>query len=362
MPRDEERPGARQCGPRWLRDPGLSDETTSRLWSLPGLEGMVSSPRPPEVPESRALLGLHLNRLVIPSGDISYIDEGEGPPVVLVHGGPVTSLGFVRVIRKLRETHRVIAPDLPGFGQSRAASTFTASLSAYAQSVREFCIALGVDRLVLFGYDAGACIALAAASAMPERIAGLIVADAVPFPLVGRARLVKWVLTYLVASRLVRFLNRRFNLFPWLVATLDPLRRPFPAEERAALVGQYDSPEKRERIIDLFESMGRDDSFMQQTASAVAETLAEKPTLLLFGQFDPMRFFGGVSRFRKLLPSSSVAIILGEKHFPILAAGEDVARAISEWFGRIGRGKAPNEIDSSRATSRSDVLSGHEVI
>jgi haloalkane dehalogenase len=281
-------------------------------------------------------LGLTVHRVTIFSGDIAYVDEGEGPPVLLVHGGPLTSLGFVRVIRSLRGHHRVIAPDLPGFGQSRAATSFGGSLAEYARSIVELCGSLKLERFVLFGCDAGACISLAAAATIAPQLAGLVIADTVPLPLSGRAWLVKLVLKYVVSSGFVRFLNRRFNLLPWLVATLDPLRRPLSSSERHVLKAQYDSYEKRDRILDVFAAMGQDERFMRDTAAAVVRHLAETPALLLFGQFDPMRFVGSVSRFRDMLPRSTVAIIPGEKHFPILAAGEEVASAMRGWMTMIG--------------------------
>ena len=66
---------------------------------------------------------------------------------------------------------------------------------------------------------------------------------------------------------------------------------------------------------------------MRRTASEVAGCLADKPVLLLFGQFDPVRLAGGASRFSKMLHQTTLRTIRGEKHFPILAPGEQVQRA-----------------------------------
>jgi haloalkane dehalogenase len=282
------------------------------------------------------ILGLRVRNTITPSGDVAYVDEGSGPPIVLLHGAPITSIGFVRVIRSLRVQHRVIAPDLPGFGQSQPAPTFDGTLAAYATSITEFCESLDLRKFVLFGCDAGACIGLAAAATLSPRIAGLVIADTVPFPLRGRAWIVRTILRHVVTSPPVRALNRRLNLLPWLVATVDPHRRPFAAHERAEFTGQYDSPEKRDRILDVFSAMGYGDAFMRETATRVSERLAEKPVLLLFGQFDPVRFVGGVSRFRKMFRNSTVVIIPRERHFPILAAGEEVAVALATWMQAIG--------------------------
>jgi hypothetical protein len=50
--------------------------------------------------------------------------------------------------------------------------------------------------------------------------------------------------------------------------------------------------------------------------------------MILYGQFDPMRLIGGVSRFRALFPRSQVAIIPWEEHFPILGSGTKVGGAV----------------------------------
>ena len=47
-------------------------------------------------------LGLRTRRVATPSGDIAFVDEGEDPPVLLLHGAALTSLGFVRVVRSAK--------------------------------------------------------------------------------------------------------------------------------------------------------------------------------------------------------------------------------------------------------------------
>ena len=141
----------------------------------------------------------------------------------------------MRVVRSLRSRHGVIAPDLPDFGQSHAAPTFAGTLAAYATSVQEFCESLNL-RFVLFGCDAGACVGLAAAAAMCPLIIGLVMADTVPIPLTGRAWVIKIVLRHVITSLPMRFLNRRLNLLPWLVATVDP---PPPPVQRVRARGSH---------------------------------------------------------------------------------------------------------------------------
>ena len=50
---------------------------------------------------------------------IHFVDEGDGSPVVLLHGEPTWSFLYRKVIAPLSARARVVAPDLPGFGRSR---------------------------------------------------------------------------------------------------------------------------------------------------------------------------------------------------------------------------------------------------
>jgi len=264
---------------------------------------------------------------------VSYVDEGSGPVVLLLHGAPVTSLGFARVVRELRSTHRVVAPDLPGFGGSELPRGFGGTLDEYARFVTEFVHELHLRNLVMYVNDSSGCVGIAAATRLePGTVRGLVVADTVPIPLTGGARIVRFILRRVIASRLVRWINRRFNLLAWMVATVAPWLHPFSRVERATLTREFDSPDKRDRMVDLFEHMAVDEAFMQTTAKLAGEKLRSVPTLVLYGQLDPMRLIGGARRFRKMFPNSQTVIIPKEEHFPILASGARVGATVREWM------------------------------
>lgn len=308
--------------------------STPHLRSTPG--GAPTDARGTQAGPSA--LGLSLRSLDFEGSRISYVDEGVGPPVLLLHGAPFTSLAFVRVIRELRRHHRVIAPDLPGFGYSEKPPAFADTLDDYATFVERFCRALQLERLFVYVNDASGSFGLAAAARLAPDISGLIVADTVQIPLTGIAWIVKQVLKHVVSSRPVRFLNRRFNLFPWLVASVAPWLHPFARAERLALIRQFDTREKRDRVIALFESMGRDEEFMRRSAALARERLAGMPTLILYGQLDPMRLLGAVAHFRRLFTNSVIRIVSREEHFPVLSSGERVGRIVHEWICNVTSG------------------------
>ena len=285
--------------------------------------------------EKNIPLDLSIYKTTINNTTIAYVQEGQGPVVLLLHGAPMTSLAFVRVIRELRKNYRVIAPDLPGFGQSQCPPNFSGTLQDYTQFIVDFCISLDLQQTIMYVNDTSGCIGLAAAAQIRPRIAGLVIADTVQIPLTGRAWFVRQFLKYVIASGLFRFLNRRLNLLPWLVAKVAPFINRFPSVESDELVRQFDTYDKRDRVVNMLGNLGRDVTFMRETAHAIKTYLRQVPTLILFGQFDPVRFVGSPKQYRKIFINHTNKIITFEEHFPILASGTRVAKAVHLWFQEI---------------------------
>jgi pimeloyl-ACP methyl ester carboxylesterase len=100
----------------------------------------------------------------------------DAPVVLLLHGFPTSSHMFRDLIPELAETYRVIAPDLPGFGNTAAPprETFTYSFDNLARVIGAFTEALRLDRFALYIFDYGAPVGLRIAMAHPERITAII--------------------------------------------------------------------------------------------------------------------------------------------------------------------------------------------
>lgn len=295
------------------------------------LDSTPSVPRPLPAAD---VFGLPTATIGLRSGRTAYFDVGQGPPVLLLHGAPMTAVGFARVMRTLAPHHRVLAPDMPGFGGSAAGPGFDGSLSAYAAFIVEFCETLDLRDLVVYVNDTSGCIGLCAMAQLQSRVRGIVIADTVPLPLTGRAWLAKFVIRYLVTSWPMRALNRRLNLLPWLVAHVAPLWHPVARQLRGLMTAQFDTADKRDRVIDVLRHVADDESFLRRAAASAA-ALSRCPALILFGQFDPMRMLGGERRWRHVFPQSTSVVIPYEEHFPMLGSGERVAAAVHAWMGGI---------------------------
>ena len=99
-----------------------------------------------------------------------------GTPLVLIHGAGGSSVTWLGTLRNLGRTHRCLAPDLPGHGQSDLLPGGAASVSieAYRGFVDAFCAALDVPRAVLVGHSMGGAVAIEEALGAPNRVAGLV--------------------------------------------------------------------------------------------------------------------------------------------------------------------------------------------
>jgi len=103
-------------------------------------------------------------------------DHGEGVPVILLHGFPLSSEIWTPVRTAVGQAARLITPDLRGFGSSDKPATGY-GIEDLAGDVVCLADALKLDRFVLGGHSMGGYVALRVAAAWPERLAGLILMD-----------------------------------------------------------------------------------------------------------------------------------------------------------------------------------------
>jgi pimeloyl-ACP methyl ester carboxylesterase len=89
----------------------------------------------------------------------AYLEAGQGDPVVLLHGGEFgvsAQLGWQKTIAALAEHHRVLAPDMLGFGGSAKVIDFTDGRGMRIRHIARFCEVLGVDSAHFVGNSMGA--------------------------------------------------------------------------------------------------------------------------------------------------------------------------------------------------------------
>ena len=109
---------------------------------------------------------------------LAFYDIGNGEPVVLLHGYPFNRSLWRGQVEVLKETHRVITPDLRGLGESPL--TQTATMDEMANDVAALLDSLGIKETIIGGLSMGGYVTLAFIRLFPHRVKGLILADTRP--------------------------------------------------------------------------------------------------------------------------------------------------------------------------------------
>lgn len=117
---------------------------------------------------------------------ISYREAGPegyvGAPILLVHGFLVHSGCWGKVMDRLSGKYRVLAPDLPGCGQSDYLPGKAGSFVHFATFLNRFLEVLEVESAMYFGHSMGGCIGIIACSMFPKRFTRAIFSDPTAYP------------------------------------------------------------------------------------------------------------------------------------------------------------------------------------
>ena len=108
---------------------------------------------------------------------IHYLTAGQGPAVLLLHGYTQTSRMWLPLIEKLKEKFTVIAPDLPGIGDSDIPKS-GADMKTAAIRIHALAKSLGITKARVVGHDIGLMVAYAYAAQFPAEVEKLVVMDA----------------------------------------------------------------------------------------------------------------------------------------------------------------------------------------
>lgn len=103
-------------------------------------------------------------------GDLSYIDIGQGPTALFVHGVFLNAHLWRNVIAEVQGDRRCVAIDLPAHGQTVSDASWDLSLNGLATAVEALCDALGLDQVDLVANDTGGAVAQIFAANHPQRL------------------------------------------------------------------------------------------------------------------------------------------------------------------------------------------------
>jgi pimeloyl-ACP methyl ester carboxylesterase len=285
----------------------------------------------------RTEIRLHGHRL-------SYRTGGHGPLLLLIHGITNSSASWEPVLATLGQRFTVIAPDLLGHGDS-AKPRGDYSLGANASLLRDLMLALGHERATIVGHSLGGGIAMQMAYQFPERVERLVLVSSGGLgrqvtPLLRAVALpgAELVLPLLASEPLV---NAGAKVGGWIART--GLRVGTDIAAMAAGVASLRDIEARRAFVHTARSVI--DVGGQRVDATDKLYLAEAvPTLILWGDRDPIIPARHGIRAHDLMPGSSLRIFEGAGHFPHHDDPAGFATAITEFVDTT----RPSEPDDDR--------------
>ena len=253
-----------------------------------------------------------------------YVDEGDGDPVLCLHGEPTWSYLYRKMIPTLAAAARVVAPDYFGFGRSdKPTDRDWYSFDRHYASILGLVESLGLERLTVVVQDWGGPIGMRLAVEQPERVARLVILNTG----VGGGRAPNDV--WLRFRDVVRAAGGDFQPGR-LIRTASV--RGLSDEAMAAYDAPFPTPESKAGPI-MFPEQVPTEPEHPNTAPmlAIREAMKEwqKPALVLFGDSDPIFPPEVAERIAELIPGALPAeTIANAGHFVQEDAGEEVAARI----------------------------------
>lgn len=257
-------------------------------------------------------------------GSIAFQDEGEGPPVLLLHGFPASSWQWRELVPLLAARFRVIAPDLPGAGASVPADGVILDLATSARAMRELLAHLGLERFAVVGHGTGAGVAQVLAID-GDGVDALVLLNAATLD-AWPSRGVTDARTRLSADGATRQVVRAIVRSAFEVGAIH--RDRLPEEALDAYSKPYeegDGPVRFERVLEGLD--GRGLAGREEELGAI-----EAPVLILWGEDDPVYPSAVGERLNDAMPSSTLGLLPGCGHFLVEEAADTIGPMISEYL------------------------------
>jgi non-heme chloroperoxidase len=257
---------------------------------------------------------------------LNVTDEGQGRPIVLIHGVCMSQSFFVRNIGPLASTNRVIALDLRGHGESPAIEGGH-TIAQYARDLRELIEQLELDGAVLVGWSMGSLVGweYQVQFADDTRLAGMVVISQGPSDLTQPG-------------------------WPFGIGNVDDLHG-FVAEMQTDFRGFFEGfvpsmfmddldPAQEQAFLDETAKVGANAGsliLLDQTLRDYREQVAsfELPHLLLWGRDEGVIQVGSGEWLLERLPSAEMHVFEESGHCPMWEEPEDFNQRVASWVAAL---------------------------
>ncbi len=281
---------------------------------------------------SAALFPYQSHFIDVEGSRLHYVDEGDGPILLLLHGNPTWSFLYRHVIAALRHRFRCIALDLPGFGLSRPAPGYRFTPAEHATVVERFVTELRLSSFTPVVHDWGGPIGLAVAARHPELVRALVICNTFAWPAQGD-RHFEWF-SKLMGGPLGRLAIRRLNAFVNFIVPAGTRRHLSPAE-MAHYRRPFPTPDARTPTHVFPREILASHDFLAEVEAGLPR-LAHLPALIAWGAKDVAFRDAERRRFEAALPHHRSLVFEQAGHYLQEDVPDQLAFEIERWWGEDG--------------------------
>jgi haloalkane dehalogenase len=269
-----------------------------------------------------------------------YLDEGSGPPLVMLHGNPTWSFYYRNLVLALRDRYRCVVPDHIGCGLSDKPGDdrYDYTLSRRVDDLELLLEKLGLgDEITLILHDWGGMIGMAYATRHPERIKRFVILNTAAFHLPVTKR-------FPLALRICRdtaigsLLVRGFNAFSLAASFVGCKRTPLTPELRRAYRSPYDSWQNRIATLRFVQDIPihpEDRNYdLVSAVSAVIERFQDLPMAIFWGELDFVFDKNFLAEWERRFPKAELHRYPDAGHYILEDAQEEVIPLITEFLDR----------------------------
>jgi haloalkane dehalogenase len=261
---------------------------------------------------------------------VHYIDEGQGPVFLGLHGNPTWSFLYRHIVRGLKDRFRCVALDYPGFGLSTAPPGYRYTVAEHARVVERFVSQLGLEGITLMVQDWGGPIGLSVAVRHPERFRAFVIGNTFGWPVRGEKTFERF--SKLLGSAFPGgVLVKRLDLFTNVFVPGGIKRKKLTRAEKDMYKRPHPTPASRVPVHVLPTEILAAHQLLSEVEQGLPR-VAERPALIVWGDRDQAFKQPQRRRWEETFPNHQTVILHGASHYIQEDAPEEIVAAIKQWW------------------------------
>lgn len=281
--------------------------------------------RPKWLPEN--IFPFQSRHVVVDGANMHYVDEGEGPALLLMHGNPTYSFLYRELITGLQNTFRCIAIDYPGFGLSTASPGYRFTPAEHADVIEKLVKQLDLTGITMMVQDWGGPIGFAVATRNPDRFSAFVIGNTWAWP---KSDLGTQVFSRTLGGPIGRYLIGRRNLFVERIIPGGVRRKKLPPAVMDAYRGPFPTSESRRPMYVFPREILASRPFLAEVEAGLPK-LADRRALLVWPTKDVAFRTPERRRWEAVFPDHLTVLLEGAGHYIQEDAPGEIITAIRDW-------------------------------